>query len=597
MIRHLAWLLVPFGLLAPAGCDGRAGRGDQPGAPAASRDEPSTGPAVALLDLSAGVPEAPPSGLLGLSTKGESFDDLVREVERLRGGRKLAGVLVRLGTARIGLSRAAEVGALLESLRGAVPVLCHADDLGNATAYLALRGCKRIWLSPAGGVDLVGLVAQNLYFHKLLTDELGLDVDFLQVGKYKGAEEPFTRDGPSLEARESLQSTLAGMRTSWLDGLHRARPSIASTVFEDGPYGARDAQTLGLVDSLGYFDEARRALEQEAGAARSECRYGCGAGDGGDDALSDVLRTLVGESLSTAPVALVRGDGAISTEGGGGLLGDGGGIVERRLSRVLARLERDDDVKAVVLRLDSPGGSALASDLLWHGLMRVRARKPLVVSIGGMAASGGYYMASAGQVILADESSIVGSIGVVGGKVSANRALERIGIHAETVPARPADPGARAAYESLLTPWDEGTRQRVRASMTGVYDLFLARIAEGRGMPVERVAASAEGRIFSGREALGRGLVDEIGGLTEALARARRLAGLTPDARFEVAGEAPGLLRALGADASNAESPPPLARAALSSVAPELLPFLASVAPLMSRERFLCALPFALTIR
>src|SRR6185437_2508037 len=116
----------------------------------------------------------------------------------------------------------------------------------------------------------------------------------------------------------------------------------------------------------------------------------------------------------------------------GGLLGERGGIVERHLTRVLKHLERDDDVKAVVLRIDSPGGSALASDLLWHGLMRLRAKKPLVVSVGGMAASGGYYLASAGSVVFADPTSIVGSIGVVGGKVAADRALEKIGVHGET---------------------------------------------------------------------------------------------------------------------------------------------------------------------
>jgi protease-4 len=269
------------------------------------------------------------------------------------------------------------------------------------------------------------------------------------------------------------------------------------------------------------------------------------------------------------------------------------------MSRTLARLEKDDDIKAVVLRLDSPGGSALASDLLWHELMRIRAKKPLVVSIGGMAASGGYYMASTGAVIFADETSIVGSIGVVGGKVSADRALERIGVHAETVSAKPGDPraAARASYESVLTPWDDATRERLKQTMTGIYDLFLARVAEGRHIPVERVAASAEGRIFGGRDGLARGLVDEMGGLAEAIARARSLAGLPPDARFAVAGEASGLLQVLGDDdpANTARFAPPLA--SLGAVGSELAPFLESLLPLLEHERALCALPFALTVR
>jgi protease-4 len=238
--------------------------------------------------------------------------------------------------------------------------------------------------------------------------------------------------------------------------------------------------------------------------------------------------------------------------------------------------------------------------------MRIRAKKPLVVSIGGMAASGGMYLASTGVVVFADEASIVGSIGVVGGKIAADRALERIGVHAETIPAKVGDPraAARAAYESLLAPWDDPTRERLLATMTAIYDLFLARVAEGRKLPVERVAASAEGRIFSGSEGKERGLVDELGGLAEAIARARTLAGLAADARVAVAGEPAGLFEALaddglpgsatphrGADGLGAFAP------LLARLAPELAPFVASVAPIADHERTLCALPFALTVR
>jgi protease-4 len=489
-----------------------------------------------------------------------------------------------------------------------MPVWCHADDLSNGTLYLAARSCTKVWLSPAASVDAIGLAAQSIYFHQLLADTLGLDVDFLQVGKYKGAEEPFTRDGPSPEARESLQSTLVDMRTTWLGGIESARPAVAADVPEDGPYAAPAAKEKGLVDAVGYFDDARDALEKESGAVRAQVRLGAGAAAGGGDDLTDILRTLAGESLGSAPVALVRANGAITMNGGGGLLAESGGIVERRLVRSLARLEKDDDVKAVVLRIDSPGGSALASDLLWHELMRVRAKKPVVVSVGSMAASGGYYLASTGNVVYAEDASIVGSIGVVGGKVSGDRALARLGVHAETLPAKVGDPkaAARAAYESLFVPWDDATRERVLGTMTGVYDLFLARVAEGRNIPVEKVAASAEGRLFSGRDGKARGLVDELGGLSDAIARAKTLASLPPDARVAVAGESGGLLDALAEDELQGRAPaagvPPigaptaadLVRAQLPA---EILPFVSAMAPLAGREHVLCALPFALTVQ
>jgi protease IV len=332
------------------------------------------------------------------------------------------------------------------------------------------------------------------------------------------------------------------------------------------------------------------------GAVRAEVRLGAGSAPGVGSEIGDLLSELTGESFGAAPVALVRATGAISMEGGG-VLGDGGGVVERKLVKVLTRLERDEDVKAVVLRIDSPGGSALASDLLWHALMRIRDKKPLVVSIGDMAASGGYYLASAGSLVFADEASIVGSIGVVGGKIAADRALQRIGVHAETFPAKVGDSraAARAAYESLLLPWDDATRGRVLETMTGVYDLFVARIAEGRKMEVERVKASAEGRIFGGREGRARGLVDELGGLREAIARARSLAGLPSDARVSAVEESRGLFQHLLDD-----DPPGETRRAgvvAGKIVPDLAPFVASLAPIIDGERALCALPFALTVR
>jgi protease-4 len=601
-----AALVVALLLGGAVACDGRH---RAPSPSSRSQDEPRAGPAIVILDLSDGLPEQPSTGLLGLSSKRASFDDLVREVERLGRDTDVRGVLVRLGTARVGMARAEEIGAMLGALSPRLPVWCHADDLSNGTLYLASRACKRLWLAPASGVDAVGLAAQTLYFHKLLADELGLDVDFLQVGKYKGAEEPFTRDGPSPEARASLQSTLSDMRSVWLEGIRQARPAVAEGTAEDGPYSAHRAKELGLIDDVGYFDEARSSLEKVVSAVRAEVRLGGGATAGGGDDLSDLLRAVAGESLGTAPIALVRATGAISMEGGGGLLSEAGGIVERRTARTIARLERDDDVKAVVLRIDSPGGSALASDLLWHALMRLRGRKPLVVSVGGMAASGGYYLASAGAVVFADETSIVGSIGVVGGKIAADQALEKLGVHAETIPAKVGDSNAaaRAAYESLLVPWDDATRVRLLATMTGIYELFLARVAEGRNIPIERVAASAEGRIFSGRDGKSRGLVDEVGGLADAIARARVLAGLPVDARVFASGGSSGLLDALSEDEpesrAGATSAPRVASASLlladllARVAPEVAPFAMSFAPLADHERVVCALPFALTVR
>jgi protease-4 len=231
-----------------------------------------------------------------------------------------------------------------------------------------------------------------------------------------------------------------------------------------------------------------------------------------------------------------------------------------------------------------------------------------------MAASGGYYLASAGATVFADEASIVGSIGVVGGKIAIDRALQKIGVHAETIPAKAGDPHAanRAAAESLFTPWDDATRTRLLETMTRIYRLFVQRVAEGRKLNVDQVEGFAEGRLFGGREGKARGMVDEIGGLKEALDRARSMAGLAADARYSVEGEPSGLFDALGDDLpqSRAQNWDGVAKSWATAATPFVLPFAASLSPLWgwpgggdswesreSREDVLCALPFALTVQ
>lgn len=586
------------------GCEGRP-----------SPDKPRTeapkkhGRAVAVFDLSAGVPEQDKGGLLGVSGHKKSFDAFLRAAREVRDDAtsdKNVGVMVKFAGANIGSARAQEVGDLLAAIKEKKKVYCHADSLSNLTLMAAARGCSSIWISPSGGVESIGLGAQILYMRRLLADELHLSIDILQVGKFKGAEEPLTRDGPSPEARASLQSVLAGMRTAWVETLSSSRAKATADVVEDGPWTPQRAKDLGLIDEVGYYDDALAAVRAASTAVRDRVAFGSGASDD-DGGLDDLIRALAGESSATGPIALVRATGSIAmTSGGNGLLGGRAGIIEKDFNRTIAKLEKDDDVKAVVVRIDSPGGSALASDLMWHALMKLRKTKPVVFSVGDMAASGGYYLASTADYIYAEPMSIVGSIGVVGGKIGFGDALERIGVHAETFPANTQKPGAavRVAYESAVVKWDEPTKVRVLESMTNVYELFLSRVAEGRstrGRTVtrEKVAESAEGKIFGGVEGKSRGLVDEIGGLEAALAKARELAGLPANARVAVVAGKAGLVELLepggGAEEHVVAKSTPIA--VLDRVAPDLVPFVTSLAPLAEGERTTLAMPFSLMVR
>lgn len=588
-------------------CQGR------PRSTSGSKSRPAyDAPAVVEIDLGQGAPEVAASGLLA-TRRGRSFADLVQSIQNAKNRDTTKGFFIRLGTTGLGLARAHEIGRLLNDIRKSKkPVVCHADDIGNGTLLLASVGCDRIWLSPAGSVNSIGLAAELLYGKRLL-EKLHVDVDFLQIGKYKGAKEPFTNDGPSPEARESLEGTLRGMRTAWLGaiGEGRSNPELSSIV-EDGPFSPEEAKEKGLIDGIGYADEARDEVKKLAGAEHVVARFGGPGGEPVSRGLVGVMRALAGPGAAGEPrIAVAVAAGAISMSSSQqSPLGGSEGISERELGKTITRLSEDESVKAVVLRIDSPGGSALASDLLWKKLMKLRGEKPLVVSVGAMAASGGYYLACTGTKIVAEPTSIVGSIGVVTGKFAVAKTLDEIGITSETLAAAP-DPkkAARAGYMSPFSSWDDPTRQKVLASMNSVYDLFVRRIAEGRSMDVKKVNESAEGRIFSGVEAKDRGMVDELGGLSDSIALARKLASLPDDVPIDILGGPAGLLELLDADvdadarqdAAMKTARQTTMQAVLPDVVrvapPALTHFLGSMAPLLAGERMLVAMPFGLAVQ
>jgi protease-4 len=604
------------GACAVAACDGRqpSSTSSEPSDSAASPARASSSGLIAELDFTRGVPEEVSTPLFG-ATPRRSHLDLARVLRALDASPP-KGLFVRLGSATIGLAGSQEIGDRLGALRKhGIPIVCHADGYENSTLLLAASGCSRIWVSPAGGVDSVGLAAQLLYARSLL-DRLHVAVDFLQIGKFKGAEEPFTRDGPSPEARDSLLGALRGMRTAWLDGITqgRGKPGLADVV-EDGPFTPEDAVSNGLIDAVGYLDDARDDAKKLAGVDTIATRFGSAEGSASPSrGLVGLLRSLGGSSSAGVPhIAVIPAIGPISMGGTPSLPigGSSEGISERELGRLLVRLTKETSVKAVVIRIDSPGGSALASDLLWKRLMELREKKPLVFSVGNMAASGGYYMASTATKIVADPTSLIGSIGVVGGKLAVGKALEEFGVHAETIAASP-DPARanRSSYLSPFTPWDNPTREKVRATMTSVYELFLRRVAEGRKTTIAKVAPFAEGRVFGGVEAKERGMIDELGGFEEALTLAQKLGGLPDDAPFEITSDGGGLFGLLETgDASANGSGDSKAEGAARRVAQEaLLPewtgampavgaFVGSLSPLLRGERALAALPFGIVIK
>jgi protease-4 len=597
-----AWACAAAALLSVLACAPR------PRSYSSASEEPSKPGAhekrVIELDLSSGAPEALAGGLFQASPS-RTYTGLVRALERGLAADTTAGVLVRFGSQNFSLAQAEELGGLLARFsKKGLPVVCHANGLSNATAGLVLRGCTKRWLVAAGEAETVGIAAQVVYL-KGLFDKLKVQADFLHVGRFKSGPEPLTQEGPSAEAREALEFCLGSVRQSWLE-LSNGAPAGAREALEKGPWSPPEAKAQGLVHELGYESQARSDAEKLAKTSAKEVVFGPRAGQSNGFDFGEIMRVLTGgDDLGGEPrVAVVPAEGAISTESGGPF--ESGGITSKAMVKTLRKLAKNPAVKAVVIRIDSPGGSPLASDLIWNELVELRKKKPVLASVGGMAASGGYYIAAGAQRIFAEPTSIVGSIGVFGGKIVFGSALKEVGVNSVTFPANPA-PGAaeRATYLSPFEPWDEASRERMRAVMQGIYDLFIARVAEGRKMPADKVLVSAEGRIWSATQGLERGLVDEIGGLSQAIAAARKLAKLEPNSPVSVEGSAESILDWLELEESADEASVKRAletlalrrTLALEALPEELRPFAASLGPLFAGESVVAALPYALSVR
>jgi protease-4 len=347
--------------------------------------------------------------------------------------------------------------------------------------------------------------------------------EVLRVGSHKTAAELLTRHNLSPEHREQLEALLDDWYEAWVDAIARGRGREPGTVrdwIDRGPHRAPRALEEGWIDACRQPDEAQdEIVSRSPGASRVEdVRMVDGAAYLTLRAGNPGWRPLSGD---LPRVAYVVAQGAIRR--GHGLRG----VASDVYRELFERLRRDEGVAGAVLRIESPGGDALASDLLWRAVRVLGRDKPVVVSLGDVAASGGYYLAAAGQTVLAEPVTLTGSIGVVGGKLNLEGLYERVGVARDAL-----DRGARAGLFSETRGFTPDERGAVREEMRAVYDLFLDRVAEGRSLDRDEVARRAEGRIYSGARAREVGLVDAPGGPLEAVEEVRRRAGLDPEARI-----------------------------------------------------------------
>ncbi len=449
------------------------------------------------------------------------------------------GVALYIQDAGFGLAKAQELRRQIAALDLAgKPVRCYletAGEGGNGTLeYYLASACTSIALAPAGEINLLGLYADSPFLRGSL-DKLKIEPSFLTAGEFKSAGEIFTEVRHSPAARVALDALLDSFFTQIVDGIASARKSDAATVrawVDAAPLSAAMALEKGLVDALAYPDEFRDGLDELGGEE---------SGDIERVDFLDYARRGGGRIPGGKRVAILFAQGAIVRGGSGSdPFASEAFLGSADMATELRALAEDDSVVAVVLRIDSPGGSALASDLILREVEQLRAAKPVVVSMSDVAASGGYYIAARATRIVAEPATITGSIGVVTGKLATGRFQEELlGITHD-----PLQRGASAGLYSSLKPFDEAQTALLRRRVSEIYGRFLNHVSEGRKLDRKAVEAVAEGRVWTGFDALAVGLVDELGGLDRAVELAREAAEIPAAEKLPLVflPEAPSLL-------------------------------------------------------
>jgi len=453
------------------------------------------------------------------SARTPSLIALVEALERAETDPRVKGAFVRASESGLDPAQAEEIHSALLSFRAHDKfVIAHAQgfEATSVTSYLAASAADEIWMQPTSNFVSTGLATETPFLGGLFA-KFGVEPEFEQFYEYKNAVNTYTETGYTAAHREAMTGLLESLYEVSIDRSGEARsdhgltPQRLRDILEAGPYSAKDAVSLGLVDKLGQVADARDAALDRAGGDAEEM-----------DAFA-YLRAVGGPNQSGPVIALVTGQGDVMTGELSPSYFATSGVYSDTISEALIEASEDDAVRAIVLRVDSPGGSAIASDQIWDAVNRARAAgKPVVASFGSVAASGGYYLSASADMIVADATTLTGSIGVFGGKLVLDGALDMVGVNLEPLSVG-GDYTLAYAESTSFTPRQ---RQAFRDMLANVYREFTSKVAEGRGMSLEDVQAVARGRVWSGADALERGLVDRIGGYRDAIQAAKELADI-----------------------------------------------------------------------
>ncbi len=488
----------------------------------AKLERPIPEQAVLTLDIGDGLAETTAGNPLVFAgfDKRIGLDEILRGLAEAGRDPRIKGLVVKLGSGELNLAQASEIGTAVRAFRATGKfALAFAETFGEAgdanTHYLLATAFDQIWMQPSGSLGLTGLRLETPFLRSALAD-LGIEPRMDRRREYKGAVDTFIADAMPAPLRENLQrlvDSLVAQIAAAIAPRLEGDAAAARALIDRGPFLPEDALAARLVDRLGYWDEVESEVDSLSQAA-----------DG--YSLADYARGLE-PAADAARVAIVYGLGPVMLgESDEDPLLDSWSMGAKTVSEAIREARLDPAVKAIIFRIDSPGGSYVAADTIWREVDQARrSGKPIVVSMGGVAASGGYFVAAPASLILAEPTTITGSIGVFSGKFLLTGLWDKLGIRWDAVQA-----GTNADMGSFNADYSPEGWAKLQAELDRIYADFVGKVSAGRKLDPAAVEAIAKGQVWSGADAEANGLVDRLGGLGEAVVAVRELLGLAPDA-------------------------------------------------------------------
>lgn len=492
---------------------------------------------LALIKLSQSLPESP--GVMG--PFGDQQLDLrstIVRLDRAADDDNIHGLVLNIQNPAIGRGKINELRQAIKRFRESGKKVFAQLEMAMPTDYLIASACDEIIMPESGMVLLPGMEIEAM-FYKGLLDKIGVEADFIHMGEAKGAAEPMTRTSFSEPVRKNLTAMVDDLYEQMIETVSFDRPisrAQATEAIDKGLLTATIAKELGLIDKLAYSSDLKDDLGDSLDAEELVyvLNYGKKKVDtdfSGPAGFFKLMKLISGGSKkdrsSGKKIAVVYAVGPITTGESEQSMFGATSMGSTTIVNALREANDDDDVAAIVLRINSPGGSAIASDLMWSQIQSIE--KPVVASMGDVAASGGYYIAMGTDKIFAEPGTITGSIGVVGGKMALKGAYDKLGLTTDTISR-----GKNAGLFSSTNKFSKNQRTVIRAMMEETYEQFTSKAAEGREMPIEQLKSLASGKVYSGRQAKANGLVDELGTLHDAIAEAKTLAGIDADKKVKI---------------------------------------------------------------